>query len=144
MADPIVPAKVPCPTCPYRCDVPSGVWAPSEYERLPAYDGPTWAQPMAVFFCHQANGCVCSGWASVHGDEENMALRVALVSQTMTEADVDAVIGYVSPVPLFASGAEAAAHGMQEIDAPGRAALDAMAKMERKRARRGSEKVSAD
>lgn len=33
-----------------------------------------------------------------------------------------AVYDYVSPVPLFGSGAEAAAHGMADIEDPGPAA----------------------
>lgn len=36
---------------------------------------------------------------------------------------------YVSPVPLFASGAEAAAHGMRDIDAPGARARRAIMKL---------------
>jgi hypothetical protein len=35
------PTKYPCPSCPYRKDVPSGVWAPEEYDKLPAYDNDT-------------------------------------------------------------------------------------------------------
>ena len=28
----------PCASCPYRCDVPSGVWHPDEYAKLEVYD----------------------------------------------------------------------------------------------------------
>ena len=48
------PAKSPCGSCPYRQDVPSGVWAASEYEKLPAYDAPeTFMQPPGLFIREQ-------------------------------------------------------------------------------------------
>ena len=42
------PAKNPCGSCPYRKDVPSGVWAVSEYLKLVEYDRPTGEQPVHV------------------------------------------------------------------------------------------------
>lgn len=30
------PPKVPCGTCPYRRDVPAGIWHGEEYAKLPA------------------------------------------------------------------------------------------------------------
>ncbi|MFD7961193.1 DUF6283 family protein [Streptomyces zaomyceticus] len=39
------PAPRPCASCPYRRDVPSGVWSRGDYVKLPLYDGPTWTQP---------------------------------------------------------------------------------------------------
>ncbi|WP_336794377.1 DUF6283 family protein [Gordonia malaquae] len=50
------PAPRPCESCPYRRDVPSGVWAESEYEKLRAYDAPTGEQPVRLFLCHQYDG----------------------------------------------------------------------------------------
>ena len=47
------PAPRPCDSCPYRQDVPSGIWAASEYAKLPAYDAPTCAQSARLFLCHQ-------------------------------------------------------------------------------------------
>jgi hypothetical protein len=32
-------AARPCASCPYRKDVPSGIWAAHEYTKLLAYDG---------------------------------------------------------------------------------------------------------
>lgn len=57
---------VPCTTCPYRRDVPSGIWAPEEYQKLLAYDRPTMQQPAALFMCHQGAGGLCTGWVQCH------------------------------------------------------------------------------
>jgi hypothetical protein len=48
-----LPASNPCGSCPYRRDVPSGVWDAAEYEKLPRYDGPMADQPARLFLCHQ-------------------------------------------------------------------------------------------
>lgn len=132
------PAPRPCGSCPYRVDVPSGIWDACEYAKLPAYDRPTFAQPSALFLCHQhdrddAAARVCGGWAGCHDGDELLALRVAVSSGEIAVDVAEAVRDYVSPVPLFASGAEAAAHGMREIHTPGAAALTAMAKIGRVR-----------
>lgn len=134
------PAPRPCATCPYREDVPSGVWDESEYAKLPAFDGPTYAQPAQVFLCHQhdrdsdrARVCVCGGWAGCHDMTESLALRIAVSSGRMTIEDADATADYVSPVPLFASGAEAAAHGMADVFHPGPDAARAIDKITRTR-----------
>jgi hypothetical protein len=117
------------------------VWAASEYRKLPAYDQPTAEQPIGVFMCHQADQTICAGWASVHGDVDNLALRMAV----SLDRDVDrqAVLDYTSPVPLFGSGAEAARHGMAEIGDPGVPAREAVAKLttQRRRQRRGTCRV---
>ena len=114
-----VPAPNPCQSCPYRRDVPSGVWSQEEYEKLVRYDEPTYAQPQGMFQCHQ-NGReddrarLCAGWVATHGDQ-SLALRLAVV-----RGQVDpAVMDYTTDVPLFGSGVEAAEHGMAEIDCPG-------------------------
>lgn len=119
------PSKAPCGTCPYRRDVPSGVWDASEYEKLPLYDGDTTQQIMggsiALFFCHQNDGHLCAGWAGCHDTNHLAALRFNAVHPE--------TFGYVSPAPLFSSGAEAAEHGMRDIDNPSPEARLAVAKL---------------
>ncbi|REF00374.1 DUF6283 family protein [Thermomonospora umbrina] len=132
------PARRPCATCPYRRDVPSGVWAPEEYEKLRRYDAPTMEQPPGVFVCHTTGrnaetARVCAGWAGTHDGPHLLALRIAAMTGTLSGEDVHATIDHVSPDPLFASGAEAADHGMSEVNAPGPRALVAMSKVHRVR-----------
>lgn len=117
MSKPCGVMKAPCKSCPYRQDVPSGVWADEEYEKLPGYDGEIIDQLNAgatsLFMCHQKDGNLCAGWLATHGTDNLLALR-------LHHPEVkDEVWGYESPVPVFSSGAEAAAHGMAEIDQPG-------------------------
>lgn len=126
------PAKSPCGSCPYRQDVPSGVWAESEYERLPEYDRPTHEQPVAVFGCHQNDGRLCAGWVGCHDMDQNLGLRIAAATRRMSAEDVDATLAYVSPVPLFGSGAEAAKHGIRDIDTPGDRAKRTVARLAKK------------
>jgi hypothetical protein len=109
--------KAPCGSCPYRKDVPSGIWSAREYDKLPAYDGEMVEQIMggahAPFFCHQRDGNLCAGWVACHGAVDLAALR-------LTRYRIDpAVFDYKSPVPVFASGAEARAHGIRDIERPG-------------------------
>jgi len=110
------PAKKPCPSCPYRCDVPSGVWADEEYEKLPVFDDPN-ASP-AVFYCHQQTGHLCAGWVGVHDMENMIGIRLAALDGRLTPDDVEAVLDYTTDVPLFESGAAAAAHGMDQLATP--------------------------
>ena len=133
------PAPRPCESCPYRQDVPSGIWAASEYAKLPTYDEPTFAQPARLFLCHQhdrddGRARVCSGWAGCYDGAHLLALRVAVSSGEITAQTADAIRDYRSPAPLFASGAEAAVHGMREIRSPGREARTAIGKISRNRA----------
>lgn len=131
------PAPRPCESCPYRKDVPSGVWAEAEYEKLRAYDRPTAEQPMEVFQCHQNSkdddrARVCAGWASCHGTTHQtdlLALRFAEAFGNMTPEAIAAVRDYTSPVPLFASGEEAADHGVAEITHPSPQAQRLVAKI---------------
>lgn len=132
MSDVRAPASSPCGSCPYRRDVPSGVWADEEYAKLPDFDGPTWSQPASVFMCHQQDRRICAGWAGCHDMEESLGFRIAAAS-AMAEADVEATLDYVSPVPLFASGAEAAAHGRAEIEAPSEKAVRVIVKLRQRR-----------
>jgi hypothetical protein len=115
--------------------VPSGVWAEEEYAKLPEFDGPTWSQPTSVFVCHQQDGRVCAGWAGCHDMNESMGLRLASLNDKLTEKDVIATLDYVSPVPLFESGAAAAAHGLAEVEAPGEKAAHVIAKLHQRRLR---------
>jgi hypothetical protein len=112
------PLKKPCATCPYRRDVPSGVWAPEEYAKLPRYDLPTPEQPTGAFGCHQANGHLCSGWAAVHDMDECLSLRLAVSLQWMSQQDYEATLDYATDVPLYSSGKEAFIAGMAHVGDP--------------------------
>lgn len=132
MTEPAKPRKRPCGSCPYRENAPSGVWDVSEYEKLPRYDGDVAEQTSTrVFMCHAQDGCVCSGWLGHRDPADLLAVRVALVRG---ELDGDA-LEYSTDVPLFPSGAAAAAHGLRDIAAPGERALQVIDKIERLRGR---------
>lgn len=78
------PAPRSCASCPYRRDVPAGIWAREEYGKLPGYDEPTPFQPRGVFLCHQHDPGtdghpVCGGWAGCHDGDELLALRMAVL-----------------------------------------------------------------
>lgn len=130
MAEQLGPRKTPCATCPYRRGVPSGVWHPEEYAKLPAYDRETFAQPAEIFMCHQGEGEICSGWFC-HGDGpwDRLAVRLAVISGRLDPEALD----HDTDVPLFASGAEAAAHGLQDVETPDDRARSAIDKLTRKR-----------
>lgn len=123
------PGKAPCGTCPYRTDVPAGIWDAREYEKLRAYDGETHEQvfkgTLALFYCHQQDGHLCAGWVACHDTEHLLALRVNDVHPDTFD--------YKSPVPVFNSGAAAAAHGMSGIDHLDEAAIFAIRKLLLKR-----------
>lgn len=114
-----LPHKRPCASCPYRRDVPSGMWDESEYTKLPQYDGDIVNQiennGHGTFGCHQANDCLCAGWVGHRDPYDLFALRIAVSNGHVDEA----VFDYKTDVPLFSSGQEAHDHGMAEIDAPG-------------------------
>ncbi len=133
MTDVRPPAPRPCESCPYRTDVPSGVWAADEYEKLPAYDQPTFAQPPAVFLCHQHDGRACAGWAGCHEGDELLALRFAGARGDLSVETANAIRDYRSPVPLHSSGTAAAAHGLAKLDRPGPAAECLQVKLLRQR-----------
>ena len=128
------PPKVPCGSCPYRRDVPAGIWHASEYDLLPAYDGETFEQPPGLFLCHQNDGCVCGGWLLTHDRDELLALRLHAESLDPSVWD------YAPDVQVFASGAEAAAHGKSGIAEPCDAARRKIAGLIRQRAARESRK----
>jgi hypothetical protein len=127
------PAPRPCESCPYRRDVPSGVWDRSEYEKLPGFDEETFAQPPGVFLCHQQDGRVCAGWCGTRDMSQSLGLRLAIAGRRISPDDVAACLDFSSPVPLFKSGSEAAAHGLAQLDAPGSAAVRIGAKIVRRR-----------
>ncbi|MER5891113.1 DUF6283 family protein [Streptomyces sp. NPDC001941] len=132
------PAPSPCDTCPYRKDVPSGVWAADEYLKMPAYDGPTETQDRRLWRCHQhdrqaSNARVCAGWVATHDTKNLLALRVAVVTKEISPETFQAILNYATKVPVFASGAEAAAHGLRDEEAPGRDARQAISKLRRTR-----------
>lgn len=123
MSDLLKPSAAPCGTCPYRRDIPAGIWDASEYAKLPPYDGETWEQPPAPFLCHRNDGHLCAGWVGCHDTDHLLALRLVRVDP--------ATFDYVSPVPLFGSGREAAAHGLSGINRPDRRARRAIAKLDK-------------
>jgi Family of unknown function (DUF6283) len=132
----LTPRKTPCASCPYRRDVPSGVWAAEEYDSLARYDGPTGEQAMAgalgVFLCHNdPEKSVCAGWSHL-ADENTLALRLADAFDR--EVDVQAILDYRTDVPLFASGTEAAEHGKRDIEAPSAEAAETVRKVTTTRA----------
>jgi len=118
------PPPTPCGSCPYRRDVPSGIWSQNEYDKLPLYDGETWEQDRKVFMCHQRDGHLCGGWLACHGTEHTLALRFPGVVHSST-------FDYKTEVPVFSSGAEAREHGMRDIDDPGPAAQKMVAGLAR-------------
>lgn len=117
------PAPNPCGSCPYRRDVPSGVWAAHEYEKLKGYDAETPYQPPGIFQCHQSSGPdsdqarLCAGWVGCHGNGL-LALRLAASFGAMDPEELIATLEYETKVPLFNSGAEAAEHGERDIECP--------------------------
>ncbi|ROR76057.1 hypothetical protein SAMN06295974_3795 [Plantibacter flavus] len=121
VADGALPRKTPCASCPWRREVSSGIWDRTEYEKLPRYDGDIADQEAAaVFLCHQPIGeqHVCSGWLGHRDPQDLLAARLGVLSG---ELDVSAM-EYTTDVPLFASGAEAAAHGLVDEGSPGTSA----------------------
>jgi hypothetical protein len=120
--------KEPCSACPYRQDVPSGLWAHNEYEKLRLYDAPTGQQPIAAFACHATPDHYCHGWAVVHNsrghEHELLALRMRSIHDVPAAA-----------VPLMFSGNDAADHGQADIDDPSLDAVHAIDKLVRKHPR---------
>lgn len=128
------PAPRPCASCPYRVDVPSGVWHEDEYAKLPPYDEPTPCQPTGVFLCHQVNGRACAGWAGCHDMTHNLAIRIAESTGDMTPEHADEIRDYTTDVALFATGRQAADHGMRDVENPTLDAARTLHKIVRRRA----------
>ena|ERR1035441_6863319 len=127
------PAQNPCGSCPYRKDVPSGVWAREEYLKLPAYDLETGEQPTAIFLCHQQTGRPCAGWCGTHDMNHSLAMRFAAMSRGTSRETIDAILDYQTDVPLFSSGAEACQHGLKGIRRPSEKAKGLIVNLSRKK-----------
>jgi hypothetical protein len=117
--------------------VPSGIWAATEYNKLPHYDRDTALQPAALFLCHQndpgsSQSRLCTGWTACHG-EELLALRLAASRGHIDEATYAAAIDTRPDVELFESGQAAARHGLEDIDSPRPAAVRAINKLTQRR-----------
>lgn len=123
------PAPRPCDTCPYRRDVPAGIWHPDEYAKLARYDLPAGWQPTGVFLCHQDNGKLCGGWVGCHDMANTMSLRVAAQLGMLNLDELEETLNYLTPVALFTSGTEACVHGLSGVDDPSEEAIAAACKM---------------
>lgn len=126
------PKANPCGSCPYRRDVPSGVWDEEEYAKLPRYDQATYAQPSGAFMCHQQDASLCTGWVGCHDMNESMGLRMLVITGRMEGTDAATVLDFTTSVPLFSTGAEAAAHGRAELYTPDDKARRVIAKLRKK------------
>lgn len=126
-------AKVPCGSCPYRKDVPSGIWHRDEYDKLLIYDKEIVDQLMAsagAFMCHQRDGKLCAGWLGCHG--ANLAtLRLGAAGIGGERYD-PSVFTYETSVPLWESGAAARAHGLKDNKRPKPKAVRMMNGLRRK------------
>lgn len=118
--------KESCTACPYRRDVPSGVWAASEYEKLAEYDKPTGDQPAGAFHCHATPEVICHGWAVVHGRQDHAH---ELLAARLWHIDTSTVEEHS---PLFSSGAEACEHGKRDIANPSEEAIETVARLQGK------------
>jgi hypothetical protein len=133
--------RSPCVSCPYRRDVPSGIWTSEEYDKILPYDRDTLAQPTSLFMCHQADGSLCRGWLDCH-DNGLLAVRLAAVKGVFDADELKQAIVEGPSVPVFGSAAEASAHGRQDIDEPGDDACRLIDKIETKRIRKTARKAT--
>lgn len=127
------PAPRPCESCPYRRDVPSGIWDATEYEKLPAYDRETFDQPHGLFQCHQHDAGdpearPCAGWVAVHGPGL-LALRIAVTTNRLDAS----VMEYSTDAPLWPTGIAAARHGMADLQQPSPVAVQVIRKVAARR-----------
>ena len=127
--------RAPCASCPYRMDVPSGIWATEEYDKILPYDNETMFQPPRLFLCHQQNGCLCRGWLDVHGTEL-LALRLGCIKGEIDPAELGKALDEGPAVEVFETAAEAAAHGRKSIKRPGAKAKRMVEKIEARRSRK--------
>jgi hypothetical protein len=123
-------APNPCATCPYRKDVPSGVWAKEEYDKLPNWDN---IMGRGVFLCHNGSAdtkgkVLCRGWMEVH--EQNIFVRLAMAQTKFNDANIKP-----TKVPLYKSGAAARKAGLRDLNRPNLKAMAAVAKIEQRRAK---------
>lgn len=127
--------RSPCTSCPYRKDVPSGIWGSEEYDKIVRYDSPTYAQPPKLFMCHQVDGSLCRGWLDCHG-RELLAIRIAISMKTVSVDDALQALDEEPFVPVFSNASEAARHGRKSINKPGKKAKQLMKSIEKKRGKR--------
>lgn len=124
----------PCRTCPYRRDVPAGLWDPVEYHKLIAYDVDTSSQPIGVFLCHYTNSdnpTLCRGWLAV-GGWELLGVRLAVTTGHLDPAEVDRPIA----TDVFDTGTDAAMWGLSGVADPGPDAQAAIARLGHRRGNR--------
>jgi len=129
MAEPLDVKPEPCLTCPYRKDVPSGVWHREEYEKLRAYDD-NLNPPLALFLCHQTNVAnreiLCKGWVMVHRD--SIASRMGQL-----KGEIDATAFTPCQVELHESGNAAADFGEMDVKRPKKKARKVVEKLHKTR-----------
>jgi len=115
----------PCEFCPYRRDVPSGIWDVTEYAKLPPYDLPTGEQPFGIFMCHVDPDQACTGWVDVGFKQPHDRDLLALRFNPIETPDFE------FPVETFDTHTDAAVHGLRDIRSPKPAAQRAMVKLGR-------------
>jgi hypothetical protein len=137
MSEPLYLAPAPCTTCPYRRDVPAGIWAREEYLKLPGYDRQPFGgvESLATFHCHQepeiGKPTVCRGWLSVHAD--SVAVRIARFQGLITKEDMATIPIHAEP-NLYSTGADACRAGLKGVRRPGKKARSAIEKLKKRKA----------
>lgn len=126
--------KKPCPTCPYAKSTPPGVWNPTEYLKLPKYDGETWEQSIALFQCHYSNRgkkvpTICQGWLDCHGAGELLAVRLAMLNGKLP----DDFSFEPSGTEVYSSGEEACKAGLSGCENPNKEAKRVINKLTKMR-----------
>ena len=126
----LAPRKTPCATCPYRKNVPQGIWDWSEYQKLRRYDEDTATQPPNLFMCHQGEGDICMGWWSCGGQPfELLAVRLAVIRGEIALEELE----NITTIPIHPTHSAAAGHGTEKYYDPPQEARDAIEKIVRKR-----------
>lgn len=131
--NPLPVAPEPCGSCPYRRDVPPGIWAAEEYHKLTRFAGeatPERLPALGTFLCHQTHPLgretLCRGWLTV--ERESLAVRLGCIEGRIDPRQVDAPVTAL----LYDSGAQAAAMGLRGVRRPSGAAKRLIARLARK------------
>jgi hypothetical protein len=66
--------------------------------------------------------------------DESLGLRIAIATGRIDRKDIAALQNYRPDVAVFASGKEAAKHGLREVRSPGVKAISAIAALKKRRA----------